>query len=136
MLAERLKELRNKEGITQGDFAKKLGIARSTYSGYERGTSEPDNVTLDKIANYFEVTTDYLLGRNVEDSTKKHPAEKLREYIDTGMSNEDIKKRMDFVVDVFQLTDEEIDETISFLRWRLDEKKKQAASAASRSREL
>lgn len=135
MLAERLKKLRNKEGMTQGEFAKKLGVARSTYSGYERGTSEPDNETLDKIANHFAVTTDYLLGRSVDNNTEKHPAEKLREYIDSGMSNEDIKKRMDFVVDVFELTDEEIDETLSFLRWRLAERKKQAASV-SKSHEL
>lgn len=64
MLSERLKALRKKDGATQEEFAERLGIARSTYSGYERGTSEPDNETLDKIAKYFSVTTDYLLGRS------------------------------------------------------------------------
>lgn len=63
LLAINLKQLRGKHKLTQEEFAVKLGIARSTYSGYETGKTEPDNETLQKIADYFEVSTDYLLGR-------------------------------------------------------------------------
>lgn len=135
MLSERLKELRKKEGKTQGEFAAKLGIARSTYSGYERGTSEPDNETLDKIANHFDVTTDYLLGRETTNA-KKHPAEDLREYLEQGFSDDEIKKRMDFFVEFIQLNDEQVDEFLSFVRWQLSKKEPTTAASSSKSQKL
>jgi transcriptional regulator with XRE-family HTH domain len=61
MIGERLKYLRGKK--TQEDIAKYLGISRARYSHYENGRSEPDNETLKKLADFFNVTTDYLLGR-------------------------------------------------------------------------
>ncbi|PFG13040.1 helix-turn-helix domain-containing protein [Bacillus sp. es.036] len=63
MFGERLASLRKLNKITQVDLAKKLGIPRSTYSNYEAGKRQADYETLQKIAEYFEVTTDYLLGR-------------------------------------------------------------------------
>lgn len=65
MFAEKLKELRKqKPGLTQAMLAKQLGIAKTTYSSYEQGKRQPDYDMLLKIANYFDVTTDYLLGIN------------------------------------------------------------------------
>lgn len=40
-----------------------LNVKRQTYSAYERGISTPDAITLDKLANFFDCTIDYLLGR-------------------------------------------------------------------------
>ena len=59
-----LKELRAKKGITQTDLAKSLGISASAIGMYEQGRREPDSDTLIAIANYFQVTTDYLLGKS------------------------------------------------------------------------
>lgn len=50
--------------ITQGQLAKELGVSRSTVVGYENGTRYPDYKTLKKIAEYFGVSGDYLLGRS------------------------------------------------------------------------
>lgn len=61
MIGERLKELRGKR--TQEEIAMKIGVSRARYSHYENGRSEPDNETLRKIADVFNVSTDYLLGR-------------------------------------------------------------------------
>ncbi|MGM0853105.1 MAG: helix-turn-helix domain-containing protein [Bacillota bacterium] len=61
MLTKRLKELRGKS--TQEEVAGKLGISRARYSHYENGRSEPDTETLNKLADIFNVSTDYLLGR-------------------------------------------------------------------------
>lgn len=61
LFSERLKELRKKKGLTQEEASKKLDIARTTYSGYERGTSEPDFNTLNKIAKFYEVDLNWLL---------------------------------------------------------------------------
>lgn len=64
MRADRLRSLRIKKKITQGEAAKRMGIVRSTYSNYEAGNREPDHETLKKFADYFEVSTDYLLGND------------------------------------------------------------------------
>lgn len=61
MFSERLKELREKSKLTQEEASKKLGIARTTYSGYERGTSEPDFSTLTKIAEFYGVDLNWLI---------------------------------------------------------------------------
>ncbi|MBX0320140.1 helix-turn-helix domain-containing protein [Shouchella clausii] len=63
MLSKKLAELRKKQGLTQGEIAKKIGIPRTTFSGYENGNREPDYTTLKLFADFFEVSTDYLLGR-------------------------------------------------------------------------
>lgn len=62
MLAERLKQLRSQKNITQSTLANSIGIGKTTLAAYEQGKSEPNNNTLVKIAEYFNVTTDYLLG--------------------------------------------------------------------------
>ncbi|MCM3512032.1 MULTISPECIES: helix-turn-helix domain-containing protein [Carnobacterium] len=61
----KLRELRKEKKLTQEDMAGVLEIARTTYANYEQGTREPDNKTLNKLADYFQVSTDYLLGRDV-----------------------------------------------------------------------
>lgn len=67
----RLKELRLQKGLRQIDFAKEMGILQSTLSSWETGRYEPDSEMLVKIANYFGVTVDYLLGgKKVSNSAK------------------------------------------------------------------
>lgn len=59
----KLKELRKAKGLLQSDIANALGISKATYSTYEIGTRTPPADILCKLADYFNVTTDYLLGR-------------------------------------------------------------------------
>lgn len=61
----RLRALRKEKKLTQGEIAEILEVARTTYANYEQGTREPDNKNLNKIADYFGVSVDYLLGRDV-----------------------------------------------------------------------
>lgn len=63
ILAARLKDLRIQEELPQFMVALDLGIARSTYACYETAKNEPDIHTLIKIADYFDVSLDYLVGR-------------------------------------------------------------------------
>lgn len=63
MFAERLKQLRKeKKGLTQEMVAKQIGIAKTTYSAYEQSKRQPDYDTLNRLAKYFNVSVDYLLG--------------------------------------------------------------------------
>lgn len=59
----RLRELREAKGLYQKDVAAAIGVDRTTYVKYERGTSEPSYNILSKLAEYFNVSVDYLLGR-------------------------------------------------------------------------
>lgn len=59
----KLQELRKESNITQEKLAKKLGVSRSTVAMWETGKSEPDQEILIKICDYFNVSTDYLLGK-------------------------------------------------------------------------
>ena len=58
-----LKSLRISYNLTQDDLAKQLQISRSTIGMYEKGAREPDFDALELIADFFNVDTDYLLGR-------------------------------------------------------------------------
>ena len=59
----RLKELRKKKGISQLRLATELNTSQNTISRYETGEREPGIAELIKIANYFNVSVDYLIGR-------------------------------------------------------------------------
>lgn len=60
---ERLIEQRKLNKVTQRQMADFLNMAQPSYIRYENGTSEPNLENLVRIADYFDVTTDYLLGR-------------------------------------------------------------------------
>jgi len=60
----RIKQLRKQKGMTQKECATLLQVAHSTFSYWENGTHEPDTDTIKKIADYFGVSIDYLLGNS------------------------------------------------------------------------
>ena len=60
---ERLKEQRKLYGFTQREMAERLGVSQPSYIRYENGSAEPSQENLVKIADTFDVSVDYLLGR-------------------------------------------------------------------------
>lgn len=62
--AERLVLLRSEKGLTQGALAESIGISRQSVTLYENHTRVPDIEILAKFAEFFGVTSDYLLGRS------------------------------------------------------------------------
>jgi len=88
-LSKRISELRKEKNLTQVEFAEALGITRSAYSHYELGTREPDYDLLKKMADFFDCSTDYLLGKT---TTRRWETEGLAfssQDID-GLTDEDI----------------------------------------------
>jgi len=77
MIGERLMELRKDKGLTQKELSEILFINYRTYSGYERDEIEPSDEFKVRIAQYFNVSLDYLLGI----SDNPHPIRKGDEYI-------------------------------------------------------
>ena len=59
---KRLRELRKEKGVSQKEVAKVIGVVESGYANYEQGRTEPGLSMLVKLAQFFNVTTDYLLG--------------------------------------------------------------------------
>lgn len=90
-----LKYLRKSRSLTQQELADVLGISRQGYAKYENNLGEPDISTLIKLADYFDVTVDSLIGRT---------------------SNEDILntvKLSNFYKELLQSDDESIDKIIT-----------------------
>ena len=90
----RLKEIRDKLNIQQKDVCASLCIPQNTYSQYENGKRQPDNETLVKIASFFNVTTDYLLGRTDEITPKPDNAELENDVIIYNRNGKIVKKKM------------------------------------------
>lgn len=82
---ENLRLLRKRNHISQTELGNVLGLTQRAISAYESGVNEPDLKTLIKMANYFNVSIDYLLGNTDENLiiiTKKELSE-LKDSLDT-----------------------------------------------------
>ncbi|MBQ8287772.1 MAG: helix-turn-helix transcriptional regulator [Clostridia bacterium] len=62
MIYDRIRLLREKSGLTQADLAKQLGITRSGVNAWEMGISVPSTQYIVELAQFFNVSADYLLG--------------------------------------------------------------------------
>jgi len=81
----RITELRKQAGMSQFQLAKVLDIATSTLGMYETGKREPSLKVLNRIASYFNVSTDYLLGRP-EKKTGTTKSDKIEDMLDSAMT--------------------------------------------------
>ena len=80
-MQNRLKELRLSKKITQVELAKHLSVSQGTLSFWEQGKYEPDNKSLTKLADFFGVSVDYLLGKTDIKKTP-HGSEALQQLLD------------------------------------------------------
>ncbi|MES5896931.1 helix-turn-helix domain-containing protein [Bacillus cereus group sp. RP43] len=64
MIGEKIKELRKNSKITQEQLGNAIGVSKMAISYFEKGKKSPGRESLEKIADHFNVTTDYLLGRS------------------------------------------------------------------------
>lgn len=95
---EKLKLLRNKRGLSQKELTDRLNLNRSTYARYETSTTQPDYDTLKKLADFFDVSTDYLLGHDkpVDEMSEDEINEEIKEImkeVDVWFKNEPDDKR-------------------------------------------
>ncbi len=92
----RLKQLRTEKGVTQGDVAKELNITRQGYANYENEITQPSPAILTKLADFFNCSIDYIVGReddvgniNINSALSFEESELLRIY---NASSEQNKK--------------------------------------------
>lgn len=94
-LADRLKEMRTKRGLTQREVAERIGIGVSTLGMYEAGKREPDLDTLRKLARFFGVTVDYLMGNEAEELSPEEQLRRLGALLrGNGATEEDVETIM------------------------------------------
>ena len=86
IFSTRLKELRNKAHLSQQELSKIIGISKSSINMYERGEREPGLETVGALADYFDVQTDYLLGKN-DDTRSLKEGKKYNKLIIQSLDN-------------------------------------------------
>lgn len=91
MICDRIRELREKTGMSARKFAEEMGMKYTTYYGYETGSREPGSDSIVALAKYYNVTTDYILG------IEKSPAPAEAETGD---------KRLDGIIDCYHRLNE------------------------------
>jgi transcriptional regulator with XRE-family HTH domain len=109
---KRLRELRRAKKITQKELARILKISESAVGMYERDEREPSFELTKKIADVFDVTTDYLLGRSDTIYTKDE--EEFIEDIDLPI--ETLMEKYKLTIDGEPATKDEIENIIAFIR--------------------
>lgn len=77
MLASRIKQLRLSKNLTQDKLAELMNVEKTNISKWENSKNAPSKELLQKLADIFEVTTDYLLGRTVDKSKDDFPSIQL-----------------------------------------------------------
>lgn len=89
---ERIKLLRAEKGLSQGEMAIRMGKSLSAYKLWENGTNEPSISAMIDMADYFEVTVDYLIGRSTDSRRTKVPQLALKlDPLDRGEYEETIQ---------------------------------------------
>lgn len=95
-MKNRIKEIRQEKKLSQKDLAKKLNISRQAISLYEKGDREPKLETWEKLADFFMVPTEYLMGITNDRVTLTvndlNPAEEDAYKRITAMLSEDYPK--------------------------------------------
>lgn len=129
MLGENLKDLRIKKDLTQQQVADLLNINRVTYTQYELNKRDPDTNTLIRLADFFGVTTDDLLGRDKPNETSE---EKKPKDLEKFLDNQEI------MFDGVPLTEDDkakIRKSLEIIFWDAREKNKKARAEAKARRE-
>jgi transcriptional regulator with XRE-family HTH domain len=103
MFGKRLKDLREDNDLTQKEIADKLGIGIRTYQKYEVEEIEPKLSTLEYLADFYQCTLDYIMGRT------NHPKEGIAEF---SMSDHKVKVSFDPKVFPNGITEEKLVELL------------------------
>ena len=96
----KIKELREQNDLSQTDLAKYLGVVRSTICQYEKGNRQPDIEQLIKLADYFNVTVDYLLEHNTSKTNTPNLSEKEKALLEAF--NKLPHETQDFILETTQ----------------------------------
>lgn len=115
MLSKRLRKLREEKGLLQKDIAKILNIATSAYGYYEQGERDPGTQVLEILADFYDISIDYLMGRT----------DNRNESLPTDTELEEFLQKSNIKFDGAPLDDDDKEDIINFLRmvWKRKKQK-------------
>ncbi|RNB90195.1 XRE family transcriptional regulator [Brevibacillus nitrificans] len=106
-VGDRIRIERSKRKWKQEDLGKRIGVSGSAIGMYERGERKLDDETLGKLADVFEVNTDYLLGRSNDPSSTYSNGQVNRAFLElpentTDEEKEFLQKQLDLQLEIFR----------------------------------
>ncbi len=111
MISKRLSELRKRKKWSLQYTADRLGIAKSTYAGYESGYRQPSLEAIKELASLFETSVDYLLG--VVDNSSFELKDKMKSL---ELTEKDLLAKVRLTIDGKNLSPDELNQFIAFIR--------------------
>jgi len=116
---KRLKQLREKRGLKQTQLADIMNVSNRTISVYEKGTVVPPTENLERLATFFDVTTDYLLGRT------NNPKVSLNERGEEESTKINVEEMLDkaWLLKGNKVSEELKREVFGFIEFRMQQKK-------------
>lgn len=116
MLGSKLSELRRRKNLSQYEAAERLGFSRGKLSNYEQGSRQPDYETLKQLATFYNVTTDYLLGHEVDsqiDMLEYYKSKIVTEFPDINLMFKDMES----------LDADDMEELYEYIKFKKSQKK-------------
>lgn len=112
---KQIAELRKKRGMNQETLAGLLGITRASLSHYETNRREPDYALLNRFADFFHVSLDYLMGRDVSPISIYDPH--VSDFLNrVELADATVTEKYELTIDGRTLTQEETKSFIDFIR--------------------
>lgn len=105
-LTDRMRELRKINNYSQEDIAKKLDVSTSAYGFYEQGKTTPNAKTLEYLADLYDVTVDYLLGRT------SNPRLNAKDEVDIASNLREMRQKMEDGMLRMSLDGEEVSDDV------------------------
>ena len=102
MFPKRLMKLREERNLTKTYMGKLIGITRQAYSKYEEGKSEPDMKTIAKLASFFEVNAEYLMGETDEPTPVDSKENINTAFHDFDNLTEEEKEHLELQLQIFR----------------------------------
>lgn len=120
-MSERIKELRKALGLTQQEFADRIGSVQNTITGYETGRRAPSNQVITLICREFNVNDHWLRTGEGEMFMERSTDERIAEFVGSALSGrgKDIQRRM--LAALSKLRDEDWDAVDYFVQALLEE---------------
>lgn len=116
---EVLRKLRESKRLSQTELGKILGKTQSTIANYEKGKLKPGSDTINKIADYFMVSSDYLLGRSSDPVQYTYEEQQFIKDAERFYTINEIKEKYNLISDDERpLTDKEIEDAINYVIYR------------------
>lgn len=104
LFGQRIRELRQQKDLTMKELGKFFDLAESTISGYENEARKPDIYLLQKLADFFNVSVDYILGRSdIPFSKKVDNIETSNSIIINGVCSELTKDEVSHIKDCLEM---------------------------------